>query len=201
MQNTEELEKLIYNMENKPPLQRLTHGFELTEEEQATVDKTVAGVFENGYAVVDGFFDEARLNELRDGMEPIFQMTGNRPSDRPGGWDGMQTVHVPNIYAKTRACDELTIDPVVLSVVEGILGVRFQMSAGTAMCPGPGSNSQGFHQDDGHWPIPRPHFPLVANVLFALDDFTAANGGTRLVPGAINPRNRFPRIQSSSVWK
>ena len=43
---------------------------------------------------------------------------------------------------------------------------------------------QGLHQDDGHYPLPRPRQPLIANPLIALDDFTQANGATRLVPGS-----------------
>ena len=118
-------------------------------------------------------------------MEPIFALTGNRIVDgTKRGWPGTQTVHIPNLYAKTRAIDEVSIDPVLLSIVEGVLGKSFQMSVAVAMCPGPGCDRQGLHQDDSHYPIPRPHPPLVANTLIALDDFTVENGATMLVPSS-----------------
>lgn len=183
LQNTKELQRMIDNMAGRTPLKSLTADVTLSEEEQALVDRCVQGVKEDGYAIVENFLDDDRLEWLRDEMEPIFEMTGNRASDRPG-WDGMQTVHVPNLFGKTRAADDLAIDPIILSIVEGILGVKIQMSAAVAMCPGPGTEAQGFHQDDLHWPIPRPHVPLVANTLIALDDFTPENGATKLVPGS-----------------
>lgn len=36
------------------------------------------------------------------------------------------------------------------------------------------------------YPLARPHAPFVANTLIALDDFTEANGATRIVPGSHN---------------
>lgn len=38
------------------------------------------------------------------------------------------------------------------------------------------------HQDDGLWPIPRPHPHFLCNALIALDDFGVENGATHLVP-------------------
>ena len=33
-------------------------------------------------------------------------------------------------------------------------------------------------------PLDKPHAPIVCNSMWALTDFTAANGATRLVPGS-----------------
>jgi ectoine hydroxylase-related dioxygenase (phytanoyl-CoA dioxygenase family) len=38
------------------------------------------------------------------------------------------------------------------------------------------------HADQGYVPAPWPPYPMATNVAWALDDFTAANGGTRFVP-------------------
>jgi ectoine hydroxylase-related dioxygenase (phytanoyl-CoA dioxygenase family) len=60
----------------------------------------------------------------------------------------------------------------------------FQFSAPTGIEIGPGEVAQALHHDDGVYPLPRPHPEVVANVMWALDDFTAHNGATRLVPGS-----------------
>ena len=46
----------------------------------------------------------------------------------------------------------------------------------------PGETKQDLHQDDGLWPIPRPHPSFLCNVLIAFDDFTLENGATHVVP-------------------
>jgi len=40
------------------------------------------------------------------------------------------------------------------------------------------------HADDQLIPLPKPHVPVVCNTMWALTDFTEANGATRLVPGS-----------------
>lgn len=185
MQKDKELQRIIGNIEGRYKPQSLTRDIELTDGQQATVDKTVEEVHEIGFSYFEDFITPEEVDQLREDLAPIFDIIGNRDNDnRATGWLGNQTVHIPNLFARTRACDELAIHPVLLKIVRGVLGPLFQMSAGTLMSPGPGAEPQGFHQDDGHWPIPRPHVPLVCNIFIVLDDFTVENGATRLVPGS-----------------
>jgi ectoine hydroxylase-related dioxygenase (phytanoyl-CoA dioxygenase family) len=48
----------------------------------------------------------------------------------------------------------------------------------------PGEIAQPIHADDMVIPLDKPHAPIVCNSMWALTDFTAANGATRLVPGS-----------------
>lgn len=211
MNREEDLEYYIDLIESMKMPQRLTAEIELSSEQQSIVDSCVKQVLETGYGVVSSFLDEYQLDTLRAGLEPIFALTGNRIVEGgKRGWPGTQTVHIPNLYAKTRAIDEVSIDPVLISIVEGVLGRAFQMSVAVAMCPGPGCDKQGLHQDDSHYPVPRPHAPLVANTLIALDDFTIENGATMLVPGShkwsreLNPEEETVRAEIKAgallVW-
>jgi ectoine hydroxylase-related dioxygenase (phytanoyl-CoA dioxygenase family) len=47
----------------------------------------------------------------------------------------------------------------------------------------PGETAQPIHADDQLIPLPKPHPPVVCNSMWALTDFTEANGATRVVPG------------------
>ena len=181
-ENLEHYIELVESMRMPDPL---TAGFSLDSEERSNIERCVENVHDKGFVILPDFLGVERLEQMRVGLEPIFALTGNRIVDgTKRGWPGTQTVHIPNLYAKTRAIDEVSIDPVLLSIVEGVLGKSFQMSVAVAMCPGPGCDRQGLHQDDSHYPIPRPHPPLVANTLIALDDFTVENGATMLVPSS-----------------
>ncbi len=182
--DTASLEHYIELIENMRMPKRLTAGLTLEPAQQATCDQVVAAVRRDGFAIVPDFLDADQLEALRAGLKPIFALTGNREVKGKRGWPGTQTVHIPNLYAKTRVLDDISIDPLLLAIVEGVLGRAFQMSVAVAMCPGPGADKQGLHQDDSHYPVPRPHAPLVANTLIALDDFTVENGATMLVPGS-----------------
>ena len=168
----------VMSLRAPPPL---TAGIELHTDETERVAQAIEEVKSQGYAIYRHFLDPETLARVLNDMAPIFEMTGERVGGRHGG---VQTVHVHNLFAKTDAVDDIAIDPRLLHLIEGVLGPQFQMSVATAMCPDPGVDPQGLHQDDGHYPLPRPRPPFIANTLIALDDFTAANGATRLVPGS-----------------
>ncbi len=59
---------------------------------------------------------------------------------------------------------------------------------------GPGEGDQRLHRDDGVWRhVPAPGPELEVEALFALSDFTAANGSTRVAPGSHRwPTGREP---------
>ncbi len=184
MSQQDSFEDVVQRVEGLRKPEPLTHDLVLSEEDQARADAAIASVDQDGYAIVEGFLSPERLERVRREMEPVFEMTGSRDTQGKGRYSGIQTVHVHNLFAKTRAVDDIAIDPLLLHIIEGVLGEQFQLSVGTAMCPDPGVDPQGLHQDDGHYPVPRPRMRFLANTLIALDDFTRANGATRIVPGS-----------------
>jgi ectoine hydroxylase-related dioxygenase (phytanoyl-CoA dioxygenase family) len=134
----------------------------------------------DGYAVVEGLVprDEALAigAELRRLLEGV-----------PGGrnfFEGFATRRLYAAYGKTRVLDALTLHPLVLGAVEHVLGPHIQLSGPTAIEIAPGEVAQVLHRDDDLYPVARPHPQLVTNVMWALDDFTADNGATRLVAGS-----------------
>ena len=141
----------------------------------------------NGYAIVTDFLTPDTVEQVRTGMAPLFTSTANmfKQFDH-GRYDGHQTIHVQNVLAKTDAADQVAANPLLRALVAGVLGHDFIFnSAAVAMSPDPGCSPQGLHRDDGFYAlIPRPHMPLVLTVAVALDDFSADNGGTQVIPGS-----------------
>ena len=148
------------------------------------LERSVAGVTrrldDDGYAIVEGVLpaDEAAaigaaLRQLLDGV----------PNGR-NYFEGYQTRRLYALFAKTRVLDPLALHPLVLGALERVLGPHFQLSGPTGIDIGPGEAEQMLHRDEDIYPVPRPHPQLVANVMWAFDDFTAANGATRLIPAS-----------------
>jgi ectoine hydroxylase-related dioxygenase (phytanoyl-CoA dioxygenase family) len=144
-----------------------------------SVVEVVASLERDGYAVVEGLLPPPDLAAARDDMRRVLAAT-------PGGrnpFEGAHTKRVYALFAKTRAFDHPATHPLVLGVLDRVLG-HCQLSAPTGIEIGPGEVAQILHHDDAIYPLPRPHAEVVLNTMWALDDFTEANGATRVVAGS-----------------
>lgn len=74
--------------------------------------------------------------------------------------------------------------PKMLAAMEYLLGADCTLSSFTVNVLYPGAPDGGLHIDYplSALPIPRPKFPMVANSVWFLDDFTIDNGATSCVP-------------------
>ena len=81
---------------------------------------------------------------------------------------------------------DVPIEPDVVQVLEGVLGEDFLLSTFSGIDTKPQSNSvQPLHPDDALVPIARPRPNAIgATVMWAIDPFNKASGGTRLLPGS-----------------
>jgi ectoine hydroxylase-related dioxygenase (phytanoyl-CoA dioxygenase family) len=76
------------------------------------------------------------------------------------------------------------VHPSVLPIVERVLDPGCLVSSLSSIAILPGEIAQPIHADDQLIPIPKPHVALVCNSMWALTDFTEANGATRIIPGS-----------------
>lgn len=145
--------------------------------EAASPTEVVAALRHEGYAVVPGLLEPARLAEARAELASVLPAT---PFGRQG-FEGEHTRRVYALFAKCRAFDAVATAPLVLAVLDEVLR-EYHLSAPVAIEVCPGEHAQALHTDDILFPVPVPHDPIVVNVMFPLDDFTAENGATRIVP-------------------
>lgn len=104
-------------------------------------------------------------------------------TDWGSGFDGSRTRRVWSLLARTRCMDQAALDPVVLDAVEQTIrpGAQFSLTYATQVHPG--QNAQMLHYEQGIYPLPRDRDVMVT-AIWALDDFTAGNGATRVNPGS-----------------
>lgn len=132
-----------------------------------------------GYTVIERLLDADAIAAAKAALDELHAATEFGSSD----FTGFRTKRVFNLLAKTRALDPLLTDRTVLELVRHALGPEAQLSIASTMEIWPGETVQPLHQDDAYFPA-TPHPPLVVNTMWALTDFSAANGATRLVPGS-----------------
>jgi ectoine hydroxylase-related dioxygenase (phytanoyl-CoA dioxygenase family) len=60
----------------------------------------------------------------------------------------------------------------------------YNIGSMTAIEIHPGESAQALHRDDSLYPIENAGMELMIGVMWAFNDFTASNGGTRIVPGS-----------------
>ena len=142
------------------------------------VTERVAEIEAQGYTVVPDFLPPAEVARIRHAFDTEVPITEMRAIGTSTG----KTWRAHNLLAKTRAVDHLFLDPRIRALVEGVLGKHVQVNVTTLFNVLPGETRQFLHQDDGLWPIPRPHPHFVCNALIALDDQDAENGATHIVP-------------------
>jgi len=134
---------------------------------------------DDGYVVVTGMMDAAGLQAARADLGRVLQTTKTGRNF----FEGFDTQRVYALFAKTRMFDQAAVDPLLLGVLDQVLG-HYQLSAPVGICIGPGEKAQILHRDDSIYPVPEPHPPLVVNTMWPLDEFTAENGATRFIPGS-----------------
>jgi ectoine hydroxylase-related dioxygenase (phytanoyl-CoA dioxygenase family) len=148
----------------------------------ALVTAVAAQVHTEGYAVVPNLLNSEQVRRMRDGLGPLFAVTQQLYDSNPR--HGGHGFHIHNVFAKSRAADEVAVNPVIRAIVGAVLGYDFILNAGAiVMSPPPGCCAQKLHRDDGFYSmLTRPHPPVVLTVAIALDQFTRENGATRFVP-------------------
>jgi ectoine hydroxylase-related dioxygenase (phytanoyl-CoA dioxygenase family) len=136
-------------------------------------------LLDDGYVVVTGMLDAGGVQAARADLDRILQSTRTGRNS----FEGFGTQRIYALFAKTRTFDQAAIDPLLLGVLDQVLG-HYQLSAPVGIRIGPGEQAQILHRDDSIYPLPEPHPPVVVNTMWPLDEFTPENGATRFIPGS-----------------
>lgn len=160
-----------------------------------TLDECVAAIESDGYVVLSEVAPTALFDELEATLRPMLR---GGPMGR-NDFEGTRTKRVHNLLAKGDVFQRVAADEEVLGLVEAVLGPHVQVSVIQAIEIHPGETVQGWHTDDALFPLPSPHPPVVLNTMWAVDDFTEANGATRLVPGSHRMAEPMSAVRSGEL--
>lgn len=150
--------------------------------DEATLAAHRDEIAERGYTVVAGVLTASEADELAADLRRLEAELGIVPADN--SFEGRHTVRIYNLLAHGERYQSIPVHPEVLPVVEAVLDRGCLISSLSSIGIDPGETAQPVHADDQLMPIPKPHPPTVCNTMWALTDFTDANGATRVVPGS-----------------
>jgi ectoine hydroxylase-related dioxygenase (phytanoyl-CoA dioxygenase family) len=149
----------------------------------ATADDVAASLGEVGYAVVRELADSDTVDRVNADFDPY--LSGVKLGAT--GFAGFKTRRINNLIAKSAACGELALNPLVMGVCDRVLlpyCARYHLHVTTLIELQPGEKAQGLHRDGGIYPVRFPSIPMTLATIWALSDFNGENGGTNVVPGS-----------------
>lgn len=155
----------------------------LTLDEKAFLD-------ENGYLPLDDIFTDqleafrARLADIvaEEGEEAGWELRQLEGTGKVRFRKDVGAVRLSNLVNKDPLFDVCYTHPRVLAAVAHVLGNSLKLSSLNGRFAEPGHGLQPLHVDWSEGVAPGDY--RVCNSIWLIDDFTEANGATRIVPGS-----------------
>ena len=135
----------------------------------------------DGYVVLERAVGDDVLERIRDELDPYL---GNDALHGRNDFEGFATNRVYALLAKAPSVAELVEHEAVVAILDALLLPGCLLSANLAINLLPGETRQNLHFDDGFYRIPRPRPPIGVSAIWAIDEFTADNGATQIIPGS-----------------
>jgi ectoine hydroxylase-related dioxygenase (phytanoyl-CoA dioxygenase family) len=143
-----------------------------------------------GCAVVERLAPRAVLDAARRELQAYLDATPFGPDD----FTGRRTRRTGGLVARSATCRELVMHPLVLGAVKQVLAqaTSFHLHLTQVIAIGPGEPAQPIHRDQwafDFFPFPQG-YEVQCNTIWAMNDFTAPNGATLLIPGSHRSADR-----------
>lgn len=147
-------------------------------ERDARVGFHVAEIAARGFTVVDDALPASDVEACRAQLDELFRADAGVAARLAIGASCLQVENLPN---KGRPFERFFTSPAVMPVVAGVLGDDFIAHDVWAFGVPPGAPADELHTDE---PLPSPDHPIMVVTIYALGEFSAEIGATRVVPGS-----------------
>ncbi len=143
-----------------------------------------AALAAEGCAIVERLVDPTVLDRARAELRPWLDATPNGRDE----FSGFRTRRTGGLLGRSATCRELVQHPTVLGTVHATLAhaTSVQLHLTQVIAIGPGEPAQMIHRDQwafDFFPFPSG-YEVQCNTIWAMTDFTEANGATRVIPGS-----------------
>ena len=170
-------------------------------ERTTDVGAIVAALRRDGAVVVTEVAESKLVDTIVAELRPRLDEVGLRSRS---AFNGDKTLRAyTGLLSVAPSAAELVDHDLVVDVANELLlphCAAYTIGSMTAIEILPGESAQALHRDDSLYPIDNAGMELLIGVMWALNDFTEENGGTRVVPGS----HRFIRswhLPDVSRWE
>ena len=157
---------------------------------RATTDPgaAAASLLADGAVIVENVLPEEQLNQVLEDFKAPFDEQGHKFSN---DFNGYKTRRLGGILGLSRRAADILAHPLVMGVADKVRkrhAESYRLGSSTAIEIHPGEGNQELHRDDSFYPIRIPGVEFQFSAMWALTEFTAENGATRVVPGSHDMR-------------
>ncbi|MEM7076369.1 MAG: phytanoyl-CoA dioxygenase family protein [Pseudomonadota bacterium] len=152
----------------------------LNAEAEAAV--VAQALLRDGGVIVERVAAPDLLDTVMSDLRGPFDEYGHKFSN---DFNGYKTLRVGGILGFSRAAADIIAHPLVTGVADHVLKRHcetYQIGSSTAIEIHPGEGAQDLHRDDDFYPMRIPGVEWQLSAMWAMTDFTAQNGATRVVP-------------------
>ncbi len=182
-----------------------------TLEPTASVEEVAAVIERDGGVIIRDFFDSATVAELRADIDAAMAATPYGADD----FSGHNTKRLYGIFQHTKHAATAVRHPLYAGVASHFLEIpqtgffgehqleltpNYTVGVSSIIDIHPGEGAQPLHRDDGvwQWRHPEGYRQARVQIMVAVTDFTAENGGTMVVPGSHTwDDNRGPKVEEA----
>jgi hypothetical protein len=151
----------------------------------AEIDSVVGALRRDGAVVVENVAEPDLIDRVATELRPRLDEMGLRSRS---AFNGDSTLRVAyGLLSAAPSAAALIDHDLVVAVADEILlphCATYTIGSMTAIEILPGESAQALHRDDSLYPIETAGMELMIGVMWALNDFSEENGGTRVVPGS-----------------
>lgn len=149
----------------------------------AATDEIMSVLNRDGALILDDVISAAAADQFREELRPYVEAT------RPGqdSFTGRRTTRTGALVARSQAAREAVMDRRIRAICDRVLlpnCERYQLHLTQLIRIMPGEPAQAIHRDRWAWGKYLKGIEPQLNTIWALSDFTEANGATRIVPGS-----------------
>ena len=165
----------------------------------ASIDEIHEVLHRDAALIIDDLAGVEQIDAIIAEMSPHMEATPSGSDD----FSGRNTKRTGALIARSPSSHGLIQHPTILGVAEKLLhrAQSFQLHLTQVISIGPDSPGQSIHRDQ--WAFDFFEFPsdydVQCNTIWALTDFTEANGATRLMPGSQHLPNEHTHTVDETV--